>query len=131
VVNFFLASPSRLPLKRLNRMGAATISIPTRWEHATFQIKQFIEDQAQQFGVTFGVILTGQWDSGQMYIMEDSLEPTERVVCQNAISAMNDRLNLELSKDAWQARTDLNEESRKQLEEIREIVERGLRERGR
>jgi hypothetical protein len=112
-------------------MGAATISIPTRWEHATFQIKQFIEDQAQQFGVTFGVILTGQWDSGQMYIMEDSLEPTERVVCQNAISAMNDRLNLELSKDAWQARTDLNEESRKQLEEIREIVERGLRERGR
>jgi multimeric flavodoxin WrbA len=110
-------------------MGAATIAIPTRWEKATFQIKQFIEDQARQFDVRFEVILTGQWDAGQIYIIDDSLASSERVVCQNAISAMNDRLNLEWSDDAWQARRDLNEESRKQLEEIREIVERAVRER--
>src|SRR6266446_6347955 len=98
-------------------MAAATIAVPTRWEKAAFQIKQFIEDQARQFDVNFEVILTGQWDPGEIYIVDDSLSSSERMVCQNAISAMNDRLNLEWSDDAWKARHDLNEESRRQLEE--------------
>ena len=110
-------------------MGAATIAIPTRWEKATFQIKQFIEEYAQQSGVTFDVILTGQLDSGEMYITEDSLASSERIVCQSAISAMSDWLNLKWSDDAWKARADLNEELRKELEEIRQIVDRALRER--
>jgi hypothetical protein len=111
-------------------MGAATIAIPARWEKGAFQIKQFIEDQARQFDVNFEVKLTFQWDAGAIYIVDDdSLTSTERMVCQNAVSAMNDRLNLEWSDDVWKARKDLNEESRKQLDEIREIVDRALRER--
>ena len=111
-------------------MGAATIAIPTRWEKGAFQIKQFIEDQARQFDVNFEVKLTFQWDAGAIYIVDDdSLTSTERMVCQNAVSAMGDRLNLEWSDDVWKARKDVNEESRKQLDEIREIVDRALRER--
>src|SRR5262249_18457311 len=110
-------------------MGYATIAIPTRWETATLQIKQFIEDQARESGVTFEIKLTGQWDEGQIYIVDNSLAPSERVVCQNAVSAMSDWLNLQWSDDAWKARLILTEEKRKQLDEIREIVERGLRER--
>lgn len=110
-------------------MGAVTIAIPTRWEKGAFQIKQFIEDQARQFDVRLEGILTFQLDAGEIYIVDDSLTPTERMVCQNAVSAMNDRLNLEWSDDVWKARKDLNEESRRQLDEIREIVERAVRER--
>ena len=86
-------------------MNRATISVPTRWQAAMLQIKQFIEEYAALHDVQFSVSLTFQVDAGQMYIMEDSLTQFERQVCQNAISAMSDQLNANLSIDPWQART--------------------------
>jgi hypothetical protein len=111
-----------------NPMATATIAIPTRWEEATFQIEQFIKDYAQKSGVAFDVSLTGQLDTEQIYIFEDSLGPMERVVCQNAVSELSDYLNHRLSHDPWQARTDVMKQLEADIEKIGDLVEHGLRE---
>jgi hypothetical protein len=110
-------------------MGAATIAIPTRWAEATFQIKELIEDYGRKSGVTIEVILTGELDPEQIYIFEDSLAPAERVICQNAVTEVSEYVNHRLSKDPWQARSDIMKELSAQLETVGEIVDRVLRER--
>lgn len=103
-------------------MGAVTIAIPTRWQEGTLQIKRLIEDYAQLSGVTIEVILTGERDPEKIYIVEDSLGAAERVVCDNAISELNDRLNHGLSEDPWQARTDAGRQLQADFDAIAEIV---------
>jgi len=91
-----------------------------------FQMKRFVEEYARIHNVQFGVTLAFQSDPGQMYIVEYSLTPPERLVCQNAISAMSDQLNANLSKDPWQASANLTAELRRQLEEIRDLIDREI-----
>ena len=79
-------------------MGAATIAIPTRWEEATFQIKQLIEEYARRSGETINVTLTGQLDAEQIYIVDDSLTPFEHQVCQNVVTELNEYVNHRLAQ---------------------------------
>lgn len=90
------------------------------------QMKEFIEDYARISDVHFDVKLTFQLDPEQMHIVADSLTPFERVICQNAISAMNDQVNHNLSRDPWQARGAITAELLKDLEEIGELIEREM-----
>lgn len=105
-------------------MNSATIAVPTRWQPAIYQIKQFVEHYAGSHGLAFDIVFTFQLDSGQMYITDDSLTEFERQVCQNAISAVSDQMNANLSEDVWQARSDLTKELHAQLREISDLVDR-------
>jgi hypothetical protein len=87
-------------------MNTATIAIPRRWEPAIGEIKRFVEHYAELHNAPFSVTLTYQLDAGQIYITDDTLTQFQRQVCQNAISALSDQLNANLSKDPWQASAD-------------------------
>jgi hypothetical protein len=106
------------PEKPVEVKKSVTIAIPTRWQPAAFQIKQFIEKYAASHHQSVGeVILAFQLDSGQVYVLEHSLlNESELLVCQNAVGALSTRLNANLSKDVWQGcqdvMTELEEEAR-------------------
>jgi hypothetical protein len=101
---------------------SVTIALPDRWQPAAFQIKQFVEKYAAGHHRSSGeVILAFQLDSGQIYVLDHSLGESELLACQNAVSALSNRLNAHLSKDAWQACTDVIaelEEEAKLLDEL-------------
>jgi hypothetical protein len=131
-MQYFCSHPVAFPSRAFEPMGAATIALPTRWSEATLQIKQLIEKYGRRSGVTIDVILMGQLDrEQQIYIVKDSLTSVERQVRQNAITEMNDYLNHTLSKDPWQASSDIMEQLQADLEAIGEIVEQALRGRER
>ena len=104
-------------------MNSVTIAVPTRWQPAVFQIKQFVEEYAASHNVNVSVTFAFQLDAGQIYITGDPLPPFEEQVCQNAVSALSDQLNANLSRDAWQARSDVTQELQQQLQEIGELID--------
>ena len=104
-------------------MNSVTIAVPTRWQPAIFQIKQFVEQYAASHNVHVSVTLTFQLDAGQIYITSDPLPPFEEQVCQNAVSALSDQLNANLSRDAWQARGDVTQELQEQLLQISDLID--------
>ena len=104
-------------------MNSATISVPTRWGPAVFQIKEFIEQYAAAHDLSFEVALASQLDAGQIYLIDDSLTEPERQACENAISALSTRLNANLSKDVWQATKDVTVEQQQQLQEISDLLD--------
>ncbi len=107
-------------------MNTATIAIPRRWEPAMLQIKRFVERYAELHNVHFRVVLTYQLDAGQIYLIDETLTQFERQVCENAISAISEQLNANLSKDPWQASSDVTAELQTQLREIGELIDREI-----
>jgi hypothetical protein len=107
-------------------MNTATIAVPKRWEPAMLEIKRFVERYAEMHNARFSVILTYQLDAGQIYITDDTLTQFERQVCQNAISAISDQLNANLSKDPWQASAEVTAELQAELKLISELVDREI-----
>ena len=85
-------------------LNTATIAIPERWQPATARIKRFLERRTASYGLPVTIVLTtGQFDSGQIWLMKDTLTENERLAVQTTISRLSNRLNANLSKDAWQA----------------------------
>jgi hypothetical protein len=62
------------------------------------------------------------WMRGEFCILEDSLTTFERQVCENAICAMSDQLNANLSRDPWQAKIHLTEQQLAELKKVRELL---------
>lgn len=104
-------------------MNSATIAIPTRWQGAAARIKDFVERRAASYGLPFRIILTGQFDAGQIYLMEDCLTENERQACETTISRLSTRLNANLSKDMWQATSDDEKEDEREIREIADLIE--------
>jgi len=96
-----------------------------RWNSGVFQLKEFIEQYAQRYDMRFEIVLAPQLDAGQMYLTEDSLTESERLVCENAISAANEYLN-HIDPDIWKTRHDLTEEDERNLKEISDLIDREL-----
>ena len=107
-------------------MNTATIAVPQRWEPEMLEIKRFVERYAEMHNVYFSVVLTYQLDASQIYLVDDTLMQFERQVCENAILALSDQLNANLSKDTWQASADVTAELQAQLREISELIDREI-----
>ena len=90
------------------------------------KIKRFVERYAEMHNMHFRVILTYQLEAGQIYLVDDTLTQFERQVCQNAISAISDQLNANLSKDPWQASADITAELQAELKEISDLIDREI-----
>ena len=85
-------------------LNTATIAIPERWQAATARIKDFVERRTASYGLPVTAVLTtGQFDSGQIWLMKGALTENERIAVETTISRLSNRLNANLSKDMWQA----------------------------
>ena len=114
---------TRPPFAACETMNSVTIAIPSRWKNVSGKIVQFLEDEARLGTATithFKVNLVPPADEGQIYAFASSLNASQAIFCDSAITALNTALNVTSAGD-WRTTKQIADQAHRDVDEIESI----------
>lgn len=104
-------------------MNKVTLAIPLRWGDATPRILRFFKNRNRLRAAAieqFKVLQITPLDEGQIWAFESSLDTSQAIFCDAAVTAINTALNA-VTSEGWRSTRDVTKQVQRDVEDIESI----------